>query len=284
MWDTTLAARALNRLPPKGNEIIDGAFEWIWTKQLSDGSFDGEPWDTLFVCLAALETGRTDRILRTLEWLVSLQGHAGALISKHYTGLFCEVLGLGMESTLPSALRQKLHEAAIRALHSLWDGYSAENLWTGGTWTNAYVIRGILALKHPQILGKYDEILRWFAGRLSERDAWDDVVRTAIVLRALLELKLHYELEKCNRKPLHDLTVQFFASSTQSELLQGIQSRVEKAPLVVDRKLVERDETGSYIVTLTPDRQLYLAIVFFVLGLAWSIFENQELIRRFLFP
>lgn len=283
LWDTALAVRALHSAPPNGQGVIERAFEWILAKQLPDGSFDGEPWDSLFVCQAALETGRSERVLRTIEWLISLQAPDGVVISAHYSGLFCEVLGQTLDLELPSSLRHRLREAGVRALQFLWDQYSPDHLWGEGTWTNAYVVRGMLALRHPQVLEKCDDILRWYADRQAENGAWDDTVRTAIVVQALLRLGLAYELEACNQKPLQTLTAEFLLRSTQEQLFRSISSRTQKTPVVRTKRLLDRDESGNRVITLTPERQTYLAVIISGLGVLWAIIVNWDFLRRVLF-
>lgn len=282
LWDTSLVVMALHRLAPKGTSNIEKAFEWIWSKQLSDGSFDGEPWDTLFVCLAALEAGKSDQILESLSWLVSLQSPRGSFISTYYTGLFCEVIGRALEAEIPSELRSSLHQAAIRALHFLWDNFDGNALWTNGTWTNAYILSGFLSLRHPQILSRYDEIADWYRRRQLESGAWDDCVRTAIVARALVDLALAYELERCNKKSLQLLTVDFLLKTTKSEVLQKIQTKVSKAPVVRHRKLIERDESKNLIITLTPEREMYIGIAVSISAGVWWVVANWNLVKRLL--
>lgn len=283
LWDTALAVRALQKVAPKGQNLIELAFQWMLGKQLPDGSFDGEPWDSMFVCLAALESGRSERILNTIDWLISLQTPAGLVISRHYSGLMCQVLGQALDLELPSSLRHKFREAAIRALQSLWDEYRGDSLWGEGTWTNAYVINGMLSLRHPQILGRFDEILKWYARHQMESGAWDDTVRTAIVIQALMKLGLANELEICNQKPLQTLTAEFLVRSTEEQLCRAIWSRTNKASIVRAKKLIDKDEDGNRIITLTPERQAYAGIVAFVLGLLWVVIQNWSFFRRLIF-
>lgn len=283
LWDTALAIRALQKLAPKGTSHIEKAFEWIWSKRLSDGSFDGEPWDTLFVCIAALEGGRSQQILQSLSWLISLQSERGSFISMYYTGLFCEVLGRALEAEIPSELRSDLHEAAIRGLYFLWDNFEASVLWTDGTWTNAYILSGILSLRHPQILGRYDDIATWYRNHQLVNGAWDDCVRTAIVARVLLDLALAYELERCTRKSLQMLTADFFLKTTKLDVLQKIQAKVSKAPVVRSRKFIQRDESKNLIITLTPEREMYIGIAASLSAGAWWVVQNWNLVKRFLF-
>ena len=283
LWDTALAIRALHQLAPKGAECIDRAFEWIWTKQLSDGSFDGEPWDTLFVTIVALELGKIEQVSTALNWLLGLQAQTGCFISKHYTGLFCQALGRAIDLEPISAQHSKLQQAAIRAIHFMWDNYDELNLWTGGTWTNAYIIQGLLSLRHPQLLGQHDNILEWYRRRQLDTGVWDDCVRTAIVLQALVELKVAFQLERCSQKPLQTFTFDFVSKTTRSEVLQIIQSRVTKAPIIRSRKFIEKDESGDVIITLTPERKMYAGIGVSVLAGLWWAFQNWALIRHFLF-
>ena len=283
LWDTALAIRALNRIPPKGQDLVEQGFEWIFAKQQPDGSFDGEPWDSLFVCLAALETGRSERVRSTIEWLISLQSPNGVVISSHYSGLFCQVLGEALHLTLPSSLRHTLHEAGIRALQCLWEEYDPDSLWGEGTWTNGYVVQGMLALRHPQVLAKFDDILRWYAKRQAPNGAWDDTVRTAIALQALLQIGIAYELETCNQKPLRMLTQEFVVRSTEDQLFRAIGARTQKAPVVLAKKLIDKDESGNLTITLTREREVYLAIALSTLGVIWAIVLNWGFLRRFFF-
>jgi hypothetical protein len=283
LWDTALAARAVHKLAPKGQDVVDKSFEWIFAKQLEDGSFDGEPWDSLFVCLSALAAGRSERVLRTIDWLISLQTSTGIVISRHYSGLFCQVLGQALDLELPSSVRHRFRQAAMRSLHALWDEYDSVSLWSEGTWTNAYVICGMLALRHPEVLGKCDEILRWYATRQTQSGAWDDTVRTAIVIQALMNLGAAYELEECNQKPLQTLTAEFLIRSTQDQLCRAVSSRTTKATVVRAKRLIDKDEDGNRIITLTPERQTYLGIIVFILGALWTALLNWTLIRRLLF-
>jgi len=283
LWDTALAIRALQNTPPYGQKIIDRAFAWIFTKQQPDGSFDGEPWDSLFICQAALESGKCERVFKTIEWLISLQTTDGVVISKHYSGLFCEVIGSALDLELPTAMRHKLRDAGIRALQFLWDNYSSDGLWGKGTWTNAYVVRGMLALRHPQVLEKCDDILQWYALRQAENGAWDDTVRTAIVIQALMRLGLASELDACSQKPLQALSEDLLRRSTREHLFQSISSKTEKTPVVRSKRLLDRDEDGNHVITLTPLRETYLAVIVSGLGVLWAIVLNWGFFRRLLF-
>jgi len=283
LWDTALAIRALQKLAPRGQDTIEKAFDWIYTKQLPDGSFDGEPWDSLFVCLAALEAGYSDRVLKTIDWLISLQTSNGVVISSHYSGLFCQVLGRSLDFRLPSEAVHRVREAGIRALQFLWNQYSPASLWGEGTWTNAYIVRGMLALKHPQLLPKYDDIISWYARRQADSGIWDDTVRTAIVLQSLVPLHLTYELDRCNRKPLQALTSEFVERSTESQLFQMISSKTHKVPLVRVRKLIDHDENGNRVITLTKEREMYIGMIVSLLGALWALIRNWDFVKHFLF-
>lgn len=281
LWDTALAVRALHKLAPKGHDIVESAFHWMYTKQLADGSFDGEPWDSLFVCLAALETGRFNRVAKTIDWLVSLQTPQGVVISKQYSGLFCQVLAMAVELGMPGALHHKLHEATARALQFLWDEYCPETLWGSGSWINAYVICGMLALKHSPLLNEHDHILRWYMHQQAENGAWDDTVRTAIVLQALLELRLKHDIEQSSKDRVK-WSADVVANAARTRLFGAIDSRTQKAAVVRARKLLDRDEDHNRIITLTPERQTYLTIIAFALGLAWAIATNWGFVHRVL--
>ena len=281
VWDTALAIRALTRLPLVGEEVLDRAFRWIWAKQLPDGSFDGEPWDTLYVGLAAIEGGQLDRVLPTFEWLLATQSESGAFISSHYTGLFCQLVAKILEQrALPSSLHQRIHDAAMKALGYLWGQYSPTELWGGSNWTNAFIISGMVALRHPQILSRYDDIVGWYSNRQASSGAWDDIVRTAIVVEALWDLKLSYELDRCYRKQLQTLTMEFFSRSTQEELTKAINLRTNKASVIAARKFIDKDENGNRLITLTPERQTYLSIAAGGTSALWALITNWDRIRH----
>lgn len=281
LWDTALAARALHKLAPKGHDIVESAFRWMHTKQLEDGSFDGEPWDSLFVCLAALETGRLDRVPTTLDWLISLQTAQGVVISKQYSGLFCQVLAMAADFGIPGALHHKFHEATARALQFLWDEYSPETLWGAGSWINAYVISGMLALKHPPLLNEYDHVMRWYKHEQAENGAWDDTVRTAIVVQVLLDLRLAHDIAQASKDRVKWST-EVVTNAARTHLFGAINSRTQKGAVVRARKLLDRDEDHNRIITLTPERETYLTIIVFALGLAWAIATNWGFVYHIL--
>lgn len=284
VWDTALAVRVLEKLPVNKEAITDKAFDWIWSKRLEDGSFDGEPWDTLYVALAALEAGKLDEIIPTLEWLLSRQTDSGVFISNHYTGLFCDILGSALElRSIPTSLHQKLQQAAIKALAYLWDEYDPNRLWGGSSWTNAFIISGMLSMHHPQIISKYDEILAWYSQRQSASGAWEDIVRTAIVTDALWKLKLACDLERVYRKQLQTLTMEFFTRSTEEQLIKTVSLRTIKVPVVTAGKLIARDEGGNWLVTLTPERQAYLGAAVACISALWAVITNWSSIVRLLF-
>jgi hypothetical protein len=284
LWDTSMAVRALGVSFSNGKPVIDRAFEWIWTKIIPDGSIDGEPWDTLFVCLAALENGRSQRLLsqNSLEWLCSLQSQEGILISPHYTGLFCEVIGKVLEVDLPSQARQRYREAATRALHALWDRYDPKALWGTNTWANAYIIEGVTALKHGEFLKEYDSVMNWYEARQTEEGAWDDVVRTAIVIRALCHLKFAYEFDRSIARPLQVLSFDFYSRSMQAEITKAIHLNTVKAPIVRTRRLIEKDEIGNRVITLTPEREIYLGVAAILISLIWALLTNWPFLKGLL--
>ena len=279
--DTALAIRALRCLSREREGLIDDAFAWISSKQLPDGSFDGEPWDSLYVALAALEANQLDLIVPTLRWLVSTQAVSGALISSHYTGLFCEVLARGLEQeSLPSALHQELREAALKALGFLWNGFEPGTLWSGTSWTNALVIQGMVALHHPQLLSRYDDILDWYAVEQSPIGVWEDTVRTAMVVEALWKLQLAFEIDRCYKRQLESLTIDFFIRSTEEHLVETVCQYTTKSPIISGLKFVEKDSEGNFIIALTRQRQLYLGIAAFVLSCLWGLLTNWSAIRH----
>jgi hypothetical protein len=282
--DTALALRALKRLSRERDGIIDDGFAWIASKQLPDGSFDGEPWDSLYVTLAGLDVGRLDLVIPTLEWLTLNQSESGALISNHYTGLYCEALARALEQkSLPSSLYQRVKDAARKALGFLWNTYDPKKLWGGTTWTNALVVQGMLALHHPQLLSKYDEILDWYAQRQSFAGAWEDTVRTAMVVEALWNLQLGNDIERCYTRKLETLTVEFVVRSTEQQLIDAVRERTIKAPLVAGMKFIERDSEGNITIALTRERQLYFAVATFVGSVLWTLITNWSRLRPFIF-
>jgi hypothetical protein len=250
---------------------------------LPDGSFDGEPWDSLYVALAGLEAGELDLVIPTLEWLSLTQSESGALISNHYTGLYCEVLARALEQKdLPGSLYQQVREAARKALGFLWNIFDSTELWGGTTWTNALVIQGMLALHHPQLLSQYDLILDWYALRQSDSGIWEDTVRTAMVAEALWNLHLAYEIERCYSRSLETLTVEFMVRSTEQQLIEELRQRTIKAPVVSGLKFIERDRNGNITVALTRERQLYFAVAGFLGSMIWALVTNWAKIHSFL--
>lgn len=284
LWDTSMAIRALSACYSNGKKVVDQAFEWVWSKTFPDGSADGEPWDTLFVCLAAIESGRAEGLIlhNCVEWLCTIQNNDGLLISPHYTGIFCEVIGGILGVDLPSHLRQRYRDAAVQALQALWDRYNPSTLWGRNTWTNAYIIDGLMALRHREFLKEYDSVLMWFEAEQNDQGAWDDPVRTAIVVKSLCHLKFAYELDKCIARPLQDLSLDLYSRSMQSEIAGAIQRRTSKAAIVRSHKLIEKDEMGNRIITLTPEREIYLGLVTVLLSLIWATLTNWPLLKRLL--
>jgi hypothetical protein len=285
IWDTALAIRALSKLPVQKIETVDKAFEWISAKQLPDGSFDGEPWDTLYVALAAVETGRSDLLLQAVPWLLSVQNDEGAFISPHYTGLFCQVIGECLDQDkIENSLHYPMREAATKALGYLWNQYKKETLWGGSAWTNAFIVRGMVALHHGKVLSELDPILVWFSTHQDDSGAWDDPVRTAISIEALWELKLFAEIDRCHKKPLQTLTAEFFSRSTQAELSRMVFLRTMRVPVTTARKLIDKDEFGNKIITLTQERELYIGITAATFSGLWAVVTNWSTIKHFLFP
>lgn len=281
LTDTALVSRVLRRLPPERDGLVDEALAWMKSKQLQNGSFDGEPWDSLYVALAGLDANQLELVIPTLEWLVDNQSANGSLLSNHYTGLFCQVLGKALQhSDLPIPLRQRLREAALKSLGFLWNAYDSQDLWGGTTWTNALVIQGMLALQHPQVLGKYPDILTWYEERQLPSGAWEDVVRTAMAVEALWDLRLAIEIQRCNEKQLQELTVEFFHKSTEQRLAEALSHRTVKPPVEAPRKFIDHDEAGNTVITLTRERQLYIGIVAFAASLIWAVLTNWPLVRR----
>jgi hypothetical protein len=287
IWDTALVLRTMASIPVPQDKMRRDALEWIASKQLEDGSFDGEPWDTLYVSLALLRQGQLAASSATLDWLLSIQGSDGSFISNHYTGLFCQVMAGYLDSeVLDTQMEYQVRNAATLALGHLWNVYDHETLWGGSAWTNAFVIKGISALRNPKILPESQRILTWYQNRQDRSGAWDDPVRTAIVAESLWSLQLFVDLDLCRHKSLQTLTAEFFSRSTQDDLVQQVSLRTIKVPVNRAKRLIEKDESGNWVLTLTPDREKMIGIaagaVSAMIGGAYWLVRNLDQIKHFL--
>lgn len=279
LWDTSLAVRALHQLPANSLEKCGEAFSWMETKRFPDGSFDGEPWDTLFVALAALETGRREELLQwgSVDWLCSIQSQGGVLISPHYTGIFLQVLAGTMAGDLDHGIRKRYEEAKTKAFLSLSDSFSSSELWSPISWTNAYVLEGVSAFRHKQLLKQFPEIMKWFETHQSSDGSWDDVVRTAITVSSLCRLKVAYDL--VHYDPMQPLDRDVYIQTVQSSMAKAIQARTFRPPLMLNLPLIARGPSGGIVITITPQKELYLAVLLALLGAIWAVVTNWTLIR-----
>jgi hypothetical protein len=147
-------------------------------------------------------------------------------------------------------------------LGHLWNSFDKKSLWGGSAWTNAFVVKGIAELRNSRLVFESDHIFDWYRRHQSHTGAWDDPVRTAISVEALWKLQLFHELDRCRNKSLQTLTVEFFSKSTESELTRQVRIRTIKAPVITAKKLLDRDENGNRVITLTPDREKLVGIIF----------------------
>jgi hypothetical protein len=280
LWDTSVVVKALYHLAANSSNKCNQAFEWIATKRFTDGSFDGEPWDTLFVAQAALQAGRREQLLgwRTVDWLCGIQTDNGALISPHYTGIFLEVVAGAVAGELEHARRGSFEEAKTKALMYLADTFHGTELWGGVSWTNAYVLNGISACRHKRLLLRFPEFVKWFETKQEEDGAWEDVVRTAIVVQSLCRLKIAYEIATFD--PLQPLDRDVYVQTAEASLGRAIQVRVFRPPLLLNRPLISRDKaSGNVVITVTPQRERYFGIIISLLGAAWAIAKNWSSLR-----
>lgn len=281
LWDTSLVVSALHKTASNSVQKRQAAIEWMVSRRFSDGSYDGEPWDTLFASLALLETGRKEVLLQspTLDWLCGLQNQDGSIISSHYTGLFLQVLGKSMRGgELDRVLRSKLESARIKALLYLSETYREKDLWSVVNWCNAYIVDGVASVRHKQLIQEIPKLLTWFEKNQAENGSWDDVVRTAITVRALCHLKIAHEIVTFD--PLQPLDREVYIQTVQTSLARAIQTRLYRPQLALDRPLFANDEvSGNLIITVTPKRKLVFSALAAALGVLWAIVTNWASIR-----
>ncbi|MGA1984558.1 MAG: hypothetical protein ABSG84_19100 [Acidobacteriaceae bacterium] len=271
IWDTALVLRTLSQVPVPQEDFHRKALDWIASKQLDDGSFDGEPWDSLYVALALLKHPNLAGSNRILNWLLTVQSDDGSFISNHYTGLFCQVMAGYLDSELLDTETQyRVRDAATLALGHLWNSFDKKSLWGGSAWTNAFVVKGIAELRNSRLVLESDHVFDWYRRHQSGTGAWDDPVRTAISVEALWKLQLFRELDRCRNESLQTLTAEFFSKSTESELTRQVSIRTIKAPVITTKKLLDRDENGNRVITLTPDREKLFGIIFAAVSAASS--------------
>lgn len=192
LWDTAWAAQALRAagISPGDGSIQNALAFCSIVQDKQDGTWYGEPWETLLVLelYLGVDLPRLEREgQKAIEWIGSLQRPDGLVVGPRYTGMAVNLfLNLSQKGARCDPL------VSVKGLECLRSILSEREIWADAAWSNSYPLRALLdsgmGLKDSAVA----KAVGWFLRTQQSDGRWDqvseihDTAMAVMVLSSLL--------------------------------------------------------------------------------------------------